>query len=179
MTILTGVLYPLVVTGIAQLTMKTKADGSFIFSDEKIVGSKLISQQFEGNSYFWPRPSAVNYNPMPSGGSNLGPTNLGLKKQIEERKQRVLKADPSADPAEVPSELLYASGSGLDPHITIVGANFQIPRIAKARKIEEKAVKEIVEAHTYSRLSSFLGERCVNVLEVNLALDRLQPKSSS
>lgn len=176
MTILTGLIYPLIITGIAQLTMKTKAGGNIITFQGKTVGSKLIAQKFSSDRYFWPRPSAVDYNPLPSGGSNLGPTSAALKRAVEERKATISKNQNTKQP--IPVELLYASGSGLDPDITPKAAIFQIDRIAKARGMDSEKGKQIlqqlVEKYTKGPCLGFLGEHRVNVLELNLALDQLK-----
>jgi K+-transporting ATPase ATPase C chain len=172
MTILTGIAYPLIVTGIAQLTMKHKADGSMVDVDGKIVGSALIGQKFTSDRYFWGRPSSVDYNPLPSGGSNLGPTSEALKKAVEERRAAVVKAQEGVDPAAVPSELLYASGSGLDPHISPATAKYQIPRIMKARNLKDE--KDIIRLIDELTEKSIVGHTSVNVLLLNVALDQLK-----
>jgi potassium-transporting ATPase KdpC subunit len=171
--LLTGLLYPLLITAIAQLTMKQQADGDFIFYNEAIVGAKLIGQKFEGDNYFWPRPSAIDYKPLPSGGSNLGPTSMVLKKTVEERRAKLLKFDPNRKDS-VPSELLFASGSGVDPHLTVAGVYFQIERIAKSREIEKNEIITLIEPMIIERRFGFLGEECFNVLQLNLALDQSQ-----
>lgn len=156
MTILTGIIYPLVVTGISQLFIPWQANGSLIQKSEQIIGSSLIAQNTTNDRYFWPRPSAIDYDPMkPSGGSNLGPTSKKLKDQIEERKKKVGN--------KAPAELLYASGSGLDPHISIKAAYYQIPRIAKVRSLDKKQLKTLVD----SLKEGFY----VNVLLLNQELD--------
>lgn len=164
MTALTGLIYPLLITGIAQVTMPKRANGSLVQQEEKTIGSALIAQNTTGDCYFWPRPSAVDYDPMkPSGGSNLGPTSKKLKLAVEDRKQ---KAGETAPP-----ELLYASGSGLDPHISLQAAYFQIPRVAKSRSINEVDVKKLIDTLSEGRQLGFLGDRYVNVLRLNQALD--------
>lgn len=170
LTLLTGVLYPLMITLIAQLTVKQTADGDFIISHGKVVGAKLIAQKFEGDKYFFARPSAIDYNPLPSGGSNLGPTNATLKAAIEERKKKIQKVDSQE---EIPSELLFTSGSGLDPHISITAAYFQIERVAKARSLEHNALKNLIDTQTTKHTLGFVGESCVNVLMLNKILDDL------
>lgn len=181
MTFLTGILYPLLITAVAQLTMKQTADGNFLASKEKmagapLVGATLIAQKFESDKYFWPRPSSIDYNPLPSGGSNLGPTSVALKKAIEERQEKIAKSH-SIEKDKIPAELLFASGSGLDPHITVSTAYFQIERIAKSRSIESKEIKSLVDKTTIKRGLGFLGETCVNVLVLNRALDELAHNS--
>lgn len=170
MTLLTGIIYPLLITAIAQLTMKQRADGDFLSSKDKIIGATLIAQKFEGDKYFWGRPSAIDYNPLPSGGSNLGPTSAALKKAVEERQEKILKAH-HVDKNQIPSELLFASGSGLDPHINISSAYFQIERIAKSRGIESSEIKNLIDKMTITRRWGFLGETYINVLMLNKALD--------
>lgn len=176
LTLLTGIAYPLFITGIAQLIMERQAEGSCIFVNGKIIGSKLISQKFESDKYFWPRPSAVDYNPLPSGGSNLGPTSALLKKTVEERKEKIAKAH-HVEASQVPSELLFASGSGLDPHISPEIVYFQIERVIKARGLDsdsgKKALDDLIKRMTIPRALGFLGEPCVNVLLLNKALDEL------
>lgn len=172
MTLLTGIIYPLLITVIAQLTMKPKADGDFITSQEKIVGATLIAQKFESDKYFWGRPSAIDYNPLPSGGSNLGPTSTALKKAVEERQEKILKIH-HVDKDKIPSELLFSSGSGLDPHISTSAAYFQVERIAKSRRLENQVIKNLIDHMVIKRGFGFLGEASVNVLMLNKALDEL------
>ncbi len=174
MTVLTGIIYPLLVTGLAQLMMKQKADGGFLSSNKKIVGATLIAQKFESEKYFWARPSSIDYNPIPSGGSNLGPTSEALKKAVEERQDKILKVH-HVDKDKIPAELLFASGSGLDPHISIATAYFQIERVAKARNMESNKIRHLVDTLTIEQPLGFLGEACVNVLVLNKALDELEP----
>ena len=162
LTFLTGILYPLLITLIAQGILKSKADGSFIVSNGKPIGSSLIGQKFTSDNYFWGRPSAIDYNPLPSGGSNLSPTSALLKKQVEERKQTLRGA---------PTDLLFASGSGVDPHISIQSAYFQMKRISQARRLDSKELAYLIENHV-TRQYGFFGERYVNVLLLNLSLDK-------
>lgn len=171
MTALTGLIYPLLITGIAQLIMKEKADGDFLLVKDKVVGSALIAQKFEGSQYFWSRPSANDYNPLHSGGSNLGPISKKLKKIVEERKKKILQTNPSLNP--IPTELLFASGSGLDPHISPETAYFQIERIAKARGLENRIVQDLVDKITIAPSLGFIGVPHVNVLMLNKSLDEL------
>ncbi|MCE5318688.1 MAG: potassium-transporting ATPase subunit KdpC [Parachlamydia sp.] len=174
MVLLTGIAYPLLITGIAYIAFKHQSEGDFINVDGKPVGARLIAQKFESEKYFWPRPSSIDYNPLPSGGSNLGPTSVALKKTVEERKSALTKAHPGN---EIPSELLFASGSGLDPHISPQTAYYQVDRIVKARGLDPQKGKEALEklilSHTEGRHLAFLGNPCVNVLMLNLALDTL------
>ncbi len=173
MTVLTGVAYPLLVTGIAQVAFKDQANGSLILRENKIIGSRLIGQAFSGPKYFWSRPSATSpqpYNGASSSGSNLGPTNPALTEAIEARVKAL--RDAGGDPAKpVPVDLVTASASGLDPHISPAAAEYQIPRISKARSLSEKKLRELVQQHTQGRQLGILGEPAVNVLELNLALD--------
>jgi len=181
MMLITGILYPLLITLIAQLTMPFKANGSFITSHEKVVGSRLIGQKFESEKYFWGRPSAVDYNSLSSGGSNLGPISLTLKNLVAERKEHLLKADDKISATMIPSDLLFASGSGLDPHITVEAALFQKARIVKARGLNDaslESLSQMIDQMIEIREFGFLGIPCLNVLELNLALDELIPSSS-
>ena len=169
MTVLTGVAYPLIVTGIAQVAFPRQANGSLIFEKEKIIGSRLIGQPFSDPRYFWSRGSATSpmpYNGASSSGSNQGPTNPALRDAISERIAKFEKKP-------VPVDLATASGSGLDPHISPAAAEFQIERIAAARKIPEEKLRELVKQHTEGRQWGILGEPRVNVLPLNLALDAL------
>jgi K+-transporting ATPase ATPase C chain len=168
MTVITGLAYPLIVTGIAQVVFKDQANGSLIYQNEKIVGSSLIGQPFSDPKYFWGRPSATSpmpYNGASSSGSNQGPTNPALKEAVEGR----IKDHGGKTP--VPADLVTASGSGLDPHISPAAAEYQIARVAKARGIQESVLKELVQKHTEARQLGILGEPRVNVLRLNLALD--------
>ena len=173
LTVVTGIAYPLMVTGIAQLVFPRQANGSLIVVDGKTVGSRLIGQPFDDPNYFWGRPSATTpfpYNAGSSSGSNQGPTNPELVKAVQARVDALRAADPG-NTAPVPVDLVTASGSGLDPHISPAAALYQIPRVARARKLEPDAVRRLVEQHVEGRQLGFLGERRVNVLELNVALD--------
>lgn len=174
-TILCGILYPLAVTGAAKLLFPNLANGSLVTANGKIVGSKLIGQPFSSPSYFHPRPSAAGsgYDPIASGGSNLGPTNHALADRLKSDAAALQSENPSAP---VLADLLTTSASGLDPDISPEAAYFQIPRIAKARSISESDLRSIVQAHFIRRQWGFLGEPRVNVLELNLALDAAHPR---
>jgi potassium-transporting ATPase KdpC subunit len=175
-TILTGVLYPLVITGIAQVVFPHQANGSLIEQNGQVVGSSLIGQSFDDPRYFWGRLSAtapVPYNAAASTGSNLGPTNPALTEQVNAR-ITALKAADAANNSPIPVDLVTASGSGLDPHISIAAALYQVPRIAKARGLSEEAVRALVDRFTQGRQFGVLGETRVNVLELNLALDGIK-----
>jgi potassium-transporting ATPase KdpC subunit len=177
MTLLTGVIYPLVVTGIAQVVFPDKANGSLIYQDEKPVGSSLIGQPFDEPKYFCSRPSATGpfpYNAGASSGSNLGPIEPVLTAAIKARVE-ALKQSGSGDGTPIPVDLVTASTSGLDPHISPAAAEYQILRVAKARSLDEKVVRELVVRHTEQRTLGLLGEPRVNVVELNLALDHLLP----
>jgi len=173
LTALTGVLYPLVVTGIAQTVFYNQAEGSLIVSgDGKILGSSLIGQNFDDPKYFWGRISATSpaYNASSSSGSNLGPTNPALLDEVKGRIAALKTADPNNN-APIPVDLVTSSGSGLDPHISQAAANYQLARVARVRGLTPDAVKHIVDQNTRGRFLGFLGEPVVNVLQVNLALD--------
>jgi len=177
LTFITGIVYPLTITLIAQVLMPQKANGNFIEINGKIVGADRIAQKFTDAKYFWPRPSATNYSAMPSGGSNLGPTSEKLKHQIEERKAHLLLANQANPEQAVPTELLFASGSGLDPDISLAAAEYQIPRIIQARNWPQeanKAIKDIINVNTRGRSYPLFSQRYVNVLRLNIALDELK-----
>lgn len=174
MTLITGLIYPLLVTGIAKVCFAHKAEGSLITKNGVVVGSELIGQKFSEPKYFWPRPSAIDYNPLPSGGSNLGPTSADLKAAIDRRRLQLQTANGQSQ--EIPINLLCASGSGLDPHISPEAAYFQLDRIIKARGIdlEDKTLLNIlIDKHTEAPTWYLFGEPRVNVLKLNLALDSL------
>jgi len=174
MTVLTGIVYPLVVTGISQALFPRQAQGQLLENAEHtVVGSTLLEQKFTQDKYFWGRPSAVDFNPMPSGGSNLGQASSDLKKAYDDRKALLKKADPEVT-TEPPQDLLFASGSGLDPHISPAASQYQLQRVAKARGMDINRVKKIVDEMTEARQYGLFGEPTVNVLAVNLALDKEQ-----
>ena len=173
LTLVTGVAYPLLITGIAQAVFPSQAQGSLIVKGGKVVGSRLIGQPFDDPKYFWSRPSATSPfadNAGSSAGSNLSPTNPDLVKAVQGRVDALRAADPG-NTAPVPVDLVTASGSGLDPHISPAAAFYQAPRVAKARKLPPEKVRELVERHIEGRFLGFLGEPRVNVLALNLALD--------
>ena len=174
LTLITGFLYPLVITGLAQMLFPQQANGSLILIDGKLVGSSLIGQLFDVPQYFWGRPSATSpfpYNAAASSGSNLGPTNDALIKAVQARIDALKSADPD-NPLPIPVDLVTASGSGLDPHISSASAAYQVRRVARVRGTEEAVVRQLVSQHTEGRQLGILGEPRVNVLELNLALDR-------
>ena len=177
MTVITGVLYPLVVTGIGQVAFRDQANGSLIREGDKVRGSRLIGQPFTEAKYFWSRPSATGpmaYNGAASSGSNQGPTNPALKEAVEGRVKAL--RDAGGDPSKpVPVDLVTASGSGLDPDISPAAADYQVERVAKARGLSPDAVRALVAKHTEARQLGVLGEPRVNVLELNLALDAVKP----
>lgn len=175
-TVLTVIIYPLAVTGLAQALFPRQANGSIIMKSGKPAGSALIGQQFEGPQYFWGRLSATGpypYNGAASSGSNLGPNNPNLMNAAESRIKALREADPG-NTARIPVDLVTASGSGLDPHISLAAAEYQVRRVAKARGLDEAAVRTLVAQHRQGRRLGVLGEPVVNVLELNLALDELR-----
>jgi K+-transporting ATPase ATPase C chain len=176
-TLITGAAYPLLVTAIARLVFPEQANGSLIQSGDKVVGSALIGQPFSDPKYFWSRPSAtapMRYNGGSSSGSNQGPTNPALKEAVEGRVKALREA--GANPTQnVPVDLVTASGSGLDPHISPAAAEYQIARVAKTRNLSEDSIRKLVVDHTEPRQFALLGEPRVNVLKLNLALDGAGP----
>ena len=173
LTFITGVIYPLAVTAIAQVIFPHQANGSLIVIDGKTYGSELIGQEFSGPKYFWGRLSAAGYNASASSGSNYGPLNPDLRKAVQARLEALKAADPG-NTLPVPVDLVTASGSGLDPHISIAAALYQVHRVAAARGLSEAEVKSLLQKYTQGRQLGFLGEPRVNVLELNLALDGLK-----
>jgi potassium-transporting ATPase KdpC subunit len=176
LTLLTGIIYPLVIYEIAQTVFPWQANGSLIERDGRVVGSKLIGQNFNQARYFHPRPSAAGdkgYDASNSSGSNLGPTNRKLVDGAKDALHKVLEENPETVPQQVPIDMVTASGSGLDPEISPADAHLQVARVAKARGLSDQAVESLIREHTRARFAGILGERGVNVLELNLALDRL------
>ena len=176
LTALTGFIYPLVVTGLAQLLFPQQAAGSLVMRDGRALGSRLIGQSFSTPGYFWGRPSATTpqpYNGTASTGSNLGPLNPALLDAVKPRIAALRAADPGND-APVPVDLVTASGSGLDPEISVAAADYQAARIARARGLAPERVRALIAQHAEGRLLGVLGEPRVNVLELNLALDALK-----
>lgn len=171
MTVLLGLLYPLALVGVGRV-MPGRADGSLIVVDGRVVGSSLVGQPFDQSGYFWPRPSAGGYDMLATGGSNLGPNNPDLVAEIA-RRQADLATANGVPVQALPADAVTASASGLDPHISSAYAAVQVGRVAAARGLEPDEVQALVEDHTDGRVLGFLGEPTVNVLELNLALDRL------
>jgi len=176
LTVICGIAYPLFITGIAQLAFPEKANGSLILKGNKVIGSELIGQKFDSIIYFSSRPSAIDYNPQPSGGSNLGPTSSKLKQMVADRSAQFTTFNQLSGSEAIPSEMLYASASGLDPHISPKAALLQVDRIVKVRNFDDsrkqqllKSISELSEAPQFS----FLGESRINVLALNLELDKL------
>jgi potassium-transporting ATPase KdpC subunit len=172
-TVLTGVAYPLAVTGVAQVAFPGRADGSLIERDGEIVGSRLVGQSFSGPRYFHPRPSAAGegYDAMASGPSNLGPTNEELLAAVRQRRIEYRRDNGLTAGVQVPVDAVTASGSGLDPHISLANARLQAPRVARERGLSLDRVLVLIDEHTDGRALGFLGEPGVNVLGLNLALD--------
>jgi K+-transporting ATPase ATPase C chain len=173
MSALTGVIYPLLVTGVAKVAFPRAANGSLIVADGKTLGSDLVGQPFDDPKYFWSRPSATSpqpYNGMSSSGSNQGPRNPALADAVKDRIKALRDADPG-NTAAVPVDLITASGSGLDPHISVAAAQYQLARIAKVRGLAAEQVQRLVAENTEGRTLGVLGEPRVNVLTLNIALD--------
>lgn len=173
LSLITGLAYPLLVTGIAQLAFPAQANGSLIVRDGKVLGSELIGQAFADPKYFWGRPSATSpmpYNAANSAGSNLGPSNPALADAVKARIDALRAADPG-NQAPIPVDLVTASASGLDPHISRAAADWQLARVARVRGLPEARVRELVEQHTAGPRLGFIGETRVHVLRLNLALD--------
>jgi potassium-transporting ATPase KdpC subunit len=177
-TILAGFVYPGVMTGLCQIFFRRQANGSLVFRNGRIVGSSLLGENFRGAGYFHPRPSAAGengYNPMASGGSNLGPTSRVLFRRVKAAVARFRQENPGYH-GPIPADMVTASGSGLDPDISPASALAQTARVAEARHASRRQIVRLVQQFTQERQLGFLGEPRVNVLELNLALDRLQPR---
>lgn len=177
MTVITGIIYPLLITGISQIAFNHKANGSMIKNNGVIIGSELIGQKFDSTIYFWSRPSAIDYNPLPSGGSNFGPTSDKLKKLVAERKTKFISSNNLKDSTNIPLEMISASASGLDPHISPQAALMQIDRVAKARGFDvskKKQLVALVNGKTEKLQLGLLGEERINVLLLNLELDKIK-----
>jgi K+-transporting ATPase ATPase C chain len=181
LTVLTGLVYPLAMTGLAQILFPKQANGSLLVKDGKPAGSELIGQPFDDPKYFWGRLSAtgpVAYNGASSSGSNLGPLNPALTKAAQDRIDALRKADPD-NKEPIPVDLVTASGSGLDPHITLAAARYQLKRVARIRGLSESIVESIIRQHTLDRFLGLLGETRVNVLKLNLSLDEVSHGSKT
>lgn len=173
LTIITGVIYPLTVTSLAQVLFPQQANGSLIVIDGKVYGSQLIGQQFDDPKYFWGRPSAAGYNAAASSGSNYGAMNPALEEVVQARMDALHAADPN-NPLPIPVDLVTASASGLDPHISVAAALYQVRRVASARGLDEAEVTSLIEKYTEGHQFGIFGEPRVNVLLLNLALDGIQ-----
>jgi K+-transporting ATPase ATPase C chain len=176
-TLLTGILYPLIITGIAQVVFPEKANGSLIVKDNKIIGSELIGQQFDTTIYFTSRPSAILYNPMPSGGSNYGLTNVKLKNLVADRKKQFIVFNQLDSLTVIPSEMLFASASGLDPHISPQAALLQVGRIVKYRMFsaeQREKLLDLIKNLTEDPQFHLLGQERINVFLLNLGLDTIE-----
>ena len=174
LTLITGVIYPLFIYAIGKTMFPVQANGSLIEQNGQLIGSSLIGQQFSQNKYFWSRPSAASrnsYNGLASGGSNLGPLNPQLLSNVQERAAALESTNPDHKP--IPVDLVTASGSGLDPEISLAGAEFQIPRIAQARNVKPEQIQQLINQTAEYPLFGLIGEARVNVLKLNLALDQL------
>jgi K+-transporting ATPase ATPase C chain len=175
--VLTGLVYPLVITGVAQLALDDMADGSLVRIEDRVVGSTSIGQPWEGTEWFHGRPSAVDYDAAASSGSNLGPTSQELADLVQEQIDGVLELEgpymPDLTAADIPADLVTASSSGLDPHIAVASAALQAPRIAEVRGLSAEEVRRLIDRHTQGRVLGFMGEPRVNVLELNLALEEM------
>jgi potassium-transporting ATPase KdpC subunit len=176
MTILLGVIYPLFITLIGQTIFPTNSNGSLITINNKIVGSELIGQKFTSNKYFHSRPSAIDYNPLPSGGSNLSVTSQALKEYVKRQMFLFDSINQLDKSIKIPAEMIYASGSGLDPHISVQAANLQINRICIVRKysdVQKNKLKNLIVNLSENRQLGFLGEKRINVLKLNIELDKI------
>lgn len=176
LTIVTGVMYPLLIFGIGKIAFQSQANGSLINKDGKVIGSELIGQTFDSTIYFHSRPSAVSYQPMPSSGSNLGPISLVLQQRVDSLRKAYIEYNGLPANTNIPSDAIFASGSGIDPHISLENANYQIDRISKARGFDsgkKNKLTELVKKFTEAPQLGFLGEVRINVLKLNIELDKL------
>jgi K+-transporting ATPase ATPase C chain len=175
MTVLTGLIYPLFITGVAQVTYPSKANGSLILKDDKVIGSELIGQKFDSSIYFWSRPSVIGYNPIPSGATNYGPSSDTLRKQVIFRRDYFAEMNSIKDIISVPKEMIFASASGLDPHISPEAALLQVERISNARHLDNLQKEKLIERIndlTEAPQFLFLGEKRLNVLTLNIELNK-------
>jgi K+-transporting ATPase ATPase C chain len=177
MTVLTGIIYPVFITALSWMFFNHQANGSLIISNGTVIGSELIGQKFDSAAFFWSRPSAIDYNPLPSGGSNLGPTSDKLKKLVDERKAVFIQDNLLRTDASVPAEMVFASASGLDPHVSPEAALLQVERISKARNFsitEKKKLLNIIRRQTEKPQFLIFGEARINILLLNLELEKMQ-----
>ncbi len=177
MTLLTGVIYPLLITGISEVVFPYRSKGSLIKKDGRLIGSELIGQKFDSSIYFWSRPSAIDYNPVPSGASNYGPTSKKLKQEAEERKKEFYIKNDLTDTADIPMEMIFASGSGLDPDITPESAKLQADRVARARNFtpgQKQKLTDLIDKLTEPKGMPLLGEKRINVLLLNIETDKIR-----
>jgi K+-transporting ATPase ATPase C chain len=176
LTIITGVIYPVLMTIISNAVFPNQSAGSMIEEQGKVLGSELIGQSFDSAIYFTPRPSAISYNPAPSGGTNQGPINAVLKDSVEQRRKRYIEVNGLTEGTHVPEDALFASASGVDPHISVENANLQLNRIAKSRNFDENKrteLKELINRLIEKPQFGILGEERINVLKLNIQLDKL------
>jgi K+-transporting ATPase ATPase C chain len=176
LTLLTGLIYPLLITGIAQVFFPGKSNGSLIYTNDTSIGSELIGQTFDSSIYFSSRPSAISYNPLPSSGSNYGGTNEKLNQLVKERKEEFVLKNKLSDPEKVPAEMVFASSSGLDPHISKPAALLQVDRIAEARGLDEAGkarILSVIDSLTLKPRFLILGEERINVLLLNLEINKI------
>jgi K+-transporting ATPase ATPase C chain len=177
MTILTGIVYPVFMTGVAQTVFRNKANGSLFTHNGKLLGSELIGQKFDSSVYFWSRPSAIDYNPVPSGASNFGPTFGKLLTQVNERKSAFISGNGVADTMSIPKEMIFASGSGLDPHTSPEAVRMQVNRVARARNFsnaQKQQLLKLIDRKTEGPQYGLFGEKRINVLLLNLELDQIK-----
>jgi len=177
MTLLTGIVYPAFLTGIAQVTFNEKANGSIYLKDGEIIGSKLIGQKFDSSAYFWSRPSAIDYNPVPSAASNFGPTSTKLLNLSNERRATFIASNNMQDTTYIPVEMIFASGSGLDPHTSADAVELQVKRIVKVRHFNstrEQMLYDLINKNIEKRQYGIFGEERINIFLLNIELDRIK-----